>query len=100
MVMADGKWIRGLEPGMAQTEAARHVLAVRLEVVRGPLPRAVHQADKDPEHVHQLRVGTRRADAALRIFRSCLPGKVYREARARLRSIRRAAGRPATGTSC
>jgi CHAD domain-containing protein len=90
--MADGKWVQGLRPEMAQEKAARQVLATRLEVVRDWLPRAAHEADADPENVHQLRVSTRRADAALRIFRSCLPGKVYRNARARLRSIRRAAG--------
>jgi CHAD domain-containing protein len=72
--------------------ASRHVLFVRLQVVRDHLPRVVYHADEDDEHVHQLRVGTRRADAALRIFRCCLPDKVYRSARARLRSIRRAAG--------
>jgi CHAD domain-containing protein len=90
--MADGKWIQGLRPDMHLKPAARHTLAVRLEVVRDCLPRAVHEADQDPENVHQLRVGTRRADAALRIFRDCLPGRVYRSARARLRGVRRAAG--------
>src|SRR5262249_4315666 len=44
------------------------------------------------EYVHQLRVGTRRADAALRIFTACLPGEVYRKSRRRLRELRRAAG--------
>jgi CHAD domain-containing protein len=72
--------------------AARHVLVTRLDVVYHWLPRAIHEADQDPENVHQLRVATRRADAALRIFRPCLPGKSYRNARARLRTIRRAAG--------
>jgi CHAD domain-containing protein len=90
--MADGKWITGLRPDMHLEPAARHTLAQRLEVVRDWLPRAVHEADQDPESVHQLRVGTRRADAALRIFRDCLPGRVYRAARERLRTIRRAAG--------
>ena len=89
--MADGKWIHGLQPDMSQAHAARHVLSVRLEVVRDWLPKAAHDADGDPENVHQLRVSTRRADAALRIFRSCLPGRVYRHARA-IRAIRRAAG--------
>lgn len=90
--MAEGKWIRGLEPETELRDAAHRVLEVRLAVVREYLPRAVKHADEDPENVHQLRVGTRRADAALRIFRPCLPGRVYRAARARLRKIRRAAG--------
>src|SRR4051812_42023473 len=90
--MADGKWIQGLRPDMPLEQAAREVLTARLEVVRTYLPRALREADKDPEYVHQLRVGTRRGDAALRTFRACLPGRTYRAARARLRGIRRAAG--------
>jgi CHAD domain-containing protein len=90
--MADGKWVQGLRPEMELKPAARHVLSVRLEVVRDWLPKAAYEADRDPENVHQLRVATRRADAALRIFRSCLPGRVYRHARERLRAVRRAAG--------
>src|SRR5262249_52495314 len=53
---------------------------------------ALHKADKDPEHIHQLRVGARRANAALRIFALCLADKVHRSARKTLRKIRRAAG--------
>jgi CHAD domain-containing protein len=89
--MADGKWIGGLTPEMPLEDAARHALDVRFFVVKECLPRAAHEADRDIEHIHQLRVGTRRADAALRIFAACLPGKVYRRARERLRAVRRAA---------
>ncbi|SRR5579875_460672 len=90
--MAQGKWISDLKPDTPLAEAARHVLFVRLQVVRDYLPRAALEADKDIEYVHQLRVGTRRADAALRIFADCLPRKTYRKARRRLKKIRRAAG--------
>ncbi len=90
--MPDGKWIIGLSPDMTLKTAAGHVLSTRLDVVLHWLPRAVHEAEQDAENVHQLRVATRRADAALRIFRPCLPGKAYRNGRARLRTIRRAAG--------
>jgi CHAD domain-containing protein len=90
--MAGGKWIDGLTADTATADAARRVLTVRLEVVREYLPLAVHASDKDPEHVHQLRVGTRRARAALDIFACCLPPKVARAARKQLRDIRRAAG--------
>src|SRR5262249_9204837 len=48
--------------------------------------------DKDPEHVHQLRVGTRRARAALDIFALCLPPKAHKNAKKLLRGLRRAAG--------
>jgi CHAD domain-containing protein len=90
--MNDGKWIGDLKPGMALTEAARRVLSARLAVVGAQLPLAKQEIERDPEALHQLRVATRRADAALRIFRSCLRKKVYRKARERLRVIRRAAG--------
>src|SRR5215831_1054554 len=90
--MVQGKWISDLKPDTPVEAAARHVLFVRLQVVKDFLPRAALEADEDIEHVHQLRVGTRRADAALRIFAECLPKKMYRKARRRLRTIRRAAG--------
>src|SRR5262249_41947919 len=87
-VMADGKWIRDWEAATPRADAARHVLTVGLEVVRDPLPLVLDQADEDPEHVHQLRVGTRRAGAALEIFAGSLPEKAYRSARKQLRKVR------------
>jgi CHAD domain-containing protein len=90
--MAGSKWIEGLSADAAVADAARRVLSVRLEVVREYLPLAVHQPDKDPEHVHQLRVSTRRARAAFDIFSCCLPPKVLKTAKKRLRDVRRAAG--------
>ncbi len=86
------KWIPGLEPGLAVSDAARLVLAARLAVVDEYLPLAIHEPYRDIENVHQLRVGTRRADAAVRIFRDCLKRPAYKVGRGRLRAIRRAAG--------
>jgi CHAD domain-containing protein len=91
-VMADGKWIPGLTPEMPVAEAAKAVLAARFEVVRHFLPLAAEKPYEDPEHVHQLRVGTRRAGAALRAFRDSLPRKQHKTAKLYLRTIRRAAG--------
>lgn len=90
--MADGKWIPGLTPELPVEEAATAVLSARLAAVRKVLPLAVHESDDDPESVHQLRVATRRAAAAVTIFRDYLPGKWRRKARRVLRSLRRAAG--------
>src|SRR5262249_17813410 len=90
--MSAGKWIDDLTATTPLADAARRVLTVRLEVVRDYLPLALHQPDKDPEHVHQLRVGTRRSRAALDIFAVCLPAKVYQTVKKRLRGLRRAAG--------
>jgi CHAD domain-containing protein len=90
--MAGTKWISDLTAVTPLAEAARRALTVRLEVVRDYLPLAVQHADDDPEHVHQLRVASRRARAALDIFSACLPPRVYRSAKKRLRRIRQAAG--------
>jgi CHAD domain-containing protein len=73
-------------------DAAKAVLAARFEVVRHYLPLAVEKPYEDVEHVHQLRVGTRRAAAALRVFADALPRKHLKETRRTLRTIRRAAG--------
>src|SRR6516165_2489416 len=90
--MAGGKWISGLTADTPLADAARRVLTVRLELVRDALPPALHEAEQDPEHVHQLRVATRRARAALDIFADCLPPKAYKRVRRELRDLRRAAG--------
>lgn len=90
--MADGKWIAGLTPGMPVADAAKAVLAERFAVVRTALPLAAEHASENVEHVHQLRVGTRRAAAALRVFADALPGKPAKATRRALRAIRRAAG--------
>lgn len=90
--MADGKWIDGLHPEMPVADAARLVLDARFDVVRSHLPRAVESPYANREYVHQLRVGTRRARAALDVFRDCLPKKDAKAAKAALRTIRRAAG--------
>ena len=90
--MKDGKWITGLTPDLPLTEAARLVLPVRLQAVLDRLPLAIHSAAHDLEHVHQLRVATRRAAAAVVLFGDCLPDKRYHKLRRTLRSIRRAAG--------
>jgi CHAD domain-containing protein len=90
--MAGGKWISDLEATTPIADAARHVLTVRLEGVRDCLPLALYESDRDPEHVHQVRVATRRAGAALDIFDCCLPRKVHVGTRKHLRKIRRGAG--------
>jgi CHAD domain-containing protein len=89
--MADGKWISGLSPEMPVEDATRMVLAARFEVVRQCLQAAADHPD-DPESVHQLRVGTRRAWAAARLFADCLPQKRLKAVKGPLRDLRRAAG--------
>jgi CHAD domain-containing protein len=90
--MADGKWIAGLSAGMPIAEAAKAVLDARFAVVRRYLPLAVERPHEDSEYVHQLRVGTRRSGAALRVFEDALPRKPLKETKRALRALRRAAG--------
>src|SRR5690242_19116005 len=90
--MIDSKWIGGLTPDMPVHKAAEHVLEVRLGAVAYHLPLALEQAHEDPEHIHDLRVSTRRAAAALRIFADCLPAKVHKSSKKYLRRLRRSAG--------
>lgn len=90
--MADEKWIPGLHGDMPVAAAAKLALSVRLSVVRDRLPAAVFQPYADIENVHQLRVGTRRAAAALRIFVDSLPARLHEKSRKTLRDLRRSAG--------
>src|SRR5688572_29922151 len=87
-----GKWIEGTSADQPVSTAARRPLEVRLAVVWHYLPLAARRADEDIEHVHQLRVASRRAVAALEIFWDLLPKRRARWLRKRLKEIRRTAG--------
>jgi CHAD domain-containing protein len=63
-----------------------------LAAVANALPLAAHLADHDVEHVHRLRVASRRAIAALKLYRDWLPRKPARWLKKRLNKVRRAAG--------
>jgi CHAD domain-containing protein len=87
-----GKWIAGIDAETTATDAARKVLETRIEAVKIMLPLAAERAEEDLEYVHQLRVATRRADAAVRIFRPCLKRSKAKRFRGKLSALRRAAG--------
>jgi len=87
-----GKRIKGLSPDMASDDAARAVLGLRFEAVRMLAPLAAHEWEKDVEHVHQLRVSTRRAASAMSAFKPCLKKKRAKKARSLLKTLRSAAG--------
>lgn len=86
------KWIDGLTPESTVEAAARRSLEPRLVSVVQLLPMAAHLASHDIEHVHRLRVATRRATAALKLYRDCLRPRPAKWMKRRLRAIRRAAG--------
>src|SRR5207244_4505302 len=73
MAKRSSKWIDGLRPEMGVSQAARKTLRRRLEAVWFLLKPAAEKADQSPEHVHQLRVSTRRAMAALEGYAELLP---------------------------
>lgn len=87
-----GKWIDGLRPEGSVADAARLSLSARMAAVGHWLPLAASQAEQDDEYVHQLRVSTRRAVAALALYRSWLSTRKRRSITKRLKQIRRAAG--------
>jgi CHAD domain-containing protein len=86
------KWIEGIAPEGGVTAAARLSIEARLRAVLHWLPLAAEQASEDVEHVHRLRVATRRATAALKLYRDWLPREPHRWIKKRLRKIRQAAG--------
>jgi CHAD domain-containing protein len=86
------KWIDGIYREVSLEEAARRSLEARLAAVVQRLPQAAHMAERDIEHVHRLRVGTRRAVAAIKLYRELLPPKQYRWMKKRLDQVRSAAG--------
>jgi CHAD domain-containing protein len=91
-MIPSGKWIDGIDADGFVHDAARRSLEARLTAVIHALPLAAYLADHDVEHVHRLRVSTRRAKAALDLYRDWLPRRAACWIRRRLKKIRRAAG--------
>ena len=85
------KWIENSAVDEQVDEVARRALAGRLDFVWHFLSRAAAD-DHQPEHVHQLRVATRRVVAGLQIFEALLPRRRARKMNKQLKRIRRAAG--------
>ena len=91
-MVPSAKWIEGLSSESTVEEAARRSLEPRLAAVVHLLPLAAYLASHDIEHVHRLRVATRRAGATLKLYWDCLSPNSARWMKKRLRKIRRAAG--------
>jgi len=73
-------------------EAAALVFAARMAAIRLTLPLAARDAEQDIEHVHRLRVATRRMAAALGVFEPIVGMKQHRKSMKMLKAIRKAAG--------
>jgi CHAD domain-containing protein len=87
-----GKWLVGVSPNEPISLAATLAVSARLKFVAACLPLAAYSAEEDAEFVHQLRVGSRRAAAAIVAFGDCLPKRRTRKMRRGLKRIRREAG--------
>ena len=86
-----GKWGQRLSAKDSTGKVAFTFLETALEgrVVRSHL--AAERSQEDVEYVHQLRITTRRAAGALRVFSNLIPKATYEDLRASLRKIRLAA---------
>jgi CHAD domain-containing protein len=85
------KWLTAATPDAPADSVARIALAERLVAVRHFLKNALGGSD-EAEQVHQLRVWTRRASAALKLFDPALPRSQARRMKELLRKLRRTAG--------
>jgi len=90
------KWVTVNNIERSAADAAADILAARMRTVVQSLPLAAYEFRDDIEYVHQLRVGCRRAGAALQAFRPLAKRKA-KPLRRWLKQIRRAAG-PARDT--
>lgn len=86
------KWIEGIGPDGSAARAARVTLQRRLRAVRQLLQSAARRSEETPEYVHQLRVSTRRAMAAMQGYAELLPKRKAAKMEKRLRQIRKHAG--------
>lgn len=92
-MVRSSKWIKGTKRQQPITAVASRLLRKRLKVVWYYAPLATKRWDEDNEYVHQLRVATRRARAALHIFADLLPQRKARWLKRRLRELRTTAGK-------
>ena len=85
------KWVQGVSLDDRATDVAVRTLQARLAGVQHYLPLAAEQAEKDVEYVHLLRVWTRRAAAALKLYAGLLPRRRTAWIKKQLKRLRRAA---------
>lgn len=88
---APTKWITGVSPATPTADVATLALRARLAAIRLYLPLAATRAAEDIEHVHQLRVWSRRGAAAFEVFAECLPRRRAAWVKRQLKRLRRAA---------
>lgn len=85
------RWVQGVSPADRTFDVALRTLEGRLGAVLYYLPLAADRADVDKEYVHQLRVWTRRATVAVRLYEEGLPRRRCSWLKKQLKRVRRAA---------
>jgi CHAD domain-containing protein len=85
------KWIQGASPDDRTADVAARSLQARLAAVLRCLALAATKAEEDVEYVHQLRVWSRRAAAALKLYVGLLPRRRTAWIKKQLKRLRRAA---------
>jgi CHAD domain-containing protein len=85
------KWVRKAGPRERAVDVARRVLEQRVEAVQHYLDLAARRPGENIEHVHQLRVSTRRASAACSVFKDLTRTKRLGPLTRELRRLRRMA---------
>ncbi len=89
----NSKWILAASADDPVHDVAVRTIEARLAAVRHHLPLAAEKPDENVEHVHQLRVATRRSVAALDMYRKLFPKEPRKALCGELKAVRRAAGR-------
>lgn len=85
------KWVLDITPDDPIRDVAVHTLQARLAAVQHYLPLAAEKAEEDIEYVHELRVWTRRAEAALELYADFLPHRRAVGVAKQLKRLRRVA---------
>ena len=88
----NGQWILGVSRKDDVRDVAAQTIKSRVRSVEHYLPLAATVPDEDIEYVHQLRVATRRAVAAIELYQHLLSGSDSRKLCRLLKKVRRAAG--------
>ncbi|TWT67645.1 CHAD domain protein [Posidoniimonas polymericola] len=86
------KWLTGLPADATVADAARIAIGTRSSEMASRLELAAAGVDQDREHVHQLRVASRRTAAVLKTFQKVLPERRADRLSWSARISRRAAG--------
>src|SRR5262245_4535809 len=93
-VVLPGKWLRQKPVFNQLSVIAAHTVKERLDVVLRLLRLAADRDSANAESIHKLRVATRRAAVAMRLYRDLLPRRRFLWLKMWLKRIRRAANDP------